>query len=355
MSSCDLSLELDRNPPVYRPGDQVRGKLHVFVNDSCQCDALTVTLQWRTHGKGNKDKGPEDILPLGVFRWLPGESSVHDFAFTLPSGPVTYHGQIVNVDWYLLARADVPWAIDPKIEQDIVLLPAPPETNASTTYRGGPQLTARTHDLGPGSKAKPQALWMKAGAVALFHAFFLVFFGSHLMEDGQPNWVLMAFYTVALVMTGKMLWPDVRNLTAKRKLGDIRITADPPDVMRGQSLTIRAGLEPLSRARLAGVTASLIGEEVAVSGSGTSRTTHRHPLATVKQEMSGALQLFPGQPVELTCTLKVPDDAPPTFRSSDNDVRWRVAVHFDIEGWPDLEEVVDVTVMPSGEPSLSSN
>jgi hypothetical protein len=65
------------------------------------------------------------------------------------------------------------------------------------------------------------------------------------------------------------------------------------------------------------------------------------------QEMSGAMQLFPGQPVELTCTLQVPADAPPTFRANNNDVRWRVAVHFDIEGWPDLEEFVDVTVMPS--------
>lgn len=347
MSKCDLSIELDRQPPAYRPGETVRGKLHVFVNDDCRCDSLTVTLQWRTHGKGNKDKGPELMEPLGAFHWNPGESSTHEFAFTMPEGPVSYHGQIVNVDWYILARADVPWAIDPKAEHDILLLAAEPQSTSSNTYRGGPGLAPRHHDLGPAVRGGTQPPWMKFGAVGLFFAFFFVFFGKHLFEDGRPNLMLFGFFAFALVMTGRMFWTDVRNMAAKRRIGDIRLSVEPSATMRGQSIQIRAALDPLSDARMSKVTATLVGDEVAVSGSGTSRTTHTHSLDRVSEEMASGIAVKKGQPVELTCSLKVPDHAAPTFRAEDNKVRWQLIVHFDIDAWPDLEERLEIDVLPS--------
>ncbi|MCP4500914.1 MAG: hypothetical protein GY822_13215 [Deltaproteobacteria bacterium] len=32
------------------------------------------------------------------------------------NGPLTYRGELLNVDWFLKARADIPWALDPKAE-----------------------------------------------------------------------------------------------------------------------------------------------------------------------------------------------------------------------------------------------
>jgi hypothetical protein len=347
MSKCDLRIELDRQPPAYRPGEQVHGKLHVAVNDSCRCDALTVALQWRTHGKGNTAKGPEDVEPIGSFEWSPGEASSHPFTFTMPHGPVSYHGQIINVDWYLVARADVPWAIDPKAEQDILLLPAPPKEAASGTYRGAPMLAPQAHNLGPAQRGSAQSIWVKFVGVAFFLIFFFVFFGSSLFEAGRPNWMLLAFFCVFLFVITRMIWADVRNLAARRKLGEVRLTTDPPFAMRGQAIVVRAALVPLDDARLTRVTTTLLGEEIAVSGSGTKKTTHTHKLDAVEAEMSSGMTVTKGQPTELTCTLQVPADAAPTFRAPDNKVRWRVIVHFDIDAWPDLEETLEVDILPS--------
>ena len=101
------------------------------------------------------------------------------------------------------------------------------------------------------------------------------------------------------------------------------------------------------KVRLNRVTATLVGEEIAVSGSGTRKTTHRHVLGTATKEMAAAVTAEKGQPTELTCTLEIPGDAAPTFRATDNRVQWRVLVHFDVESWPDLEEALELDVLPA--------
>lgn len=347
MSKCDLSIELARNPPHYRPGEKVQGKLHVSVNDACRCDELSMKLLWRTHGRGNQESGGEVAYPLGAFDWAPGEATVHDFSFAMPAGPVSYHGEIINVDWYLVGRADVPWALDPKVEQDILLLPAPPESRPSDTYRGVPATAPAYHSLGPGARSTGQPPWMKLAALGVFFAFFAVFFGPSLFEDGRPNLPLLAFLTVALFFAGRLVWSDLRNAAARTRLGDIRLSVDSPAAARGQLVVLRASFVPQDKVRLNRVTATLVGEESAVSGSGTRKTTHKHVLGTATKEVAAAVTAEKGQPTELTCTLEIPGDAAPTFRATDNRVQWRVIVSFDVESWPDLEEVLEIDVLPT--------
>ena len=58
MAKCELWIQPERPDRTYRPGDTVAGQVHVRVTDECRCDDLTIQLQWRTHGKGNRDEGP---------------------------------------------------------------------------------------------------------------------------------------------------------------------------------------------------------------------------------------------------------------------------------------------------------
>jgi hypothetical protein len=345
MSKCDLTITLDREPPHYAPGEKVSGKLTVGVNEPCRCDALTVDLLWRTHGKGNKDAGTPNHELLGTFDWTPGEMHEHAFSFTLPQGPVSYHGHIVNVDWYAEARADVPWAIDPKAQQDLLLLPLPARSEASAAYRAGPRRVAQPHVIG--DRARKDSPKVKIFVVVVMLAFFLFFFGSQLVVDGSPNVILMGFFVVLLGFSAKILWSDVRNFAAKQKVGELKIETDPAEATRGESLRVRAWFVPRSEGRVKRVWATLQGEEVAISGSGTNRTTHRHPLGKVESEMCGAMAFVREQPIDLVCELRVPEDAAPSFRSGDNRVEWSVVVHVDIEGWPDLEQAVEIDVYPS--------
>src|SRR4051812_37999520 len=116
MSTCELRIDLDRPDPVYSPGEPIRGRVEVRAEADCRCRRLTLTREWRTHGRGNRAAGGR--LELGLFEgaWRPGEVAVYPFELDAPSGPFTYHGHYLNVDWYLRARADVPSAPDPVAE-----------------------------------------------------------------------------------------------------------------------------------------------------------------------------------------------------------------------------------------------
>ena len=105
---------------------------------------------------------------------------------------------------------------------------------------------------------------------------------THMVTGGKPNYTIFGLFALMLVVMGRMVWADVRNMSARRKLGQISLAVEPSEVMRGQIAQVRVAVNPLDNARLNRVTATLIGEEVAVSGSGTSRTTHRHQLDSVE-------------------------------------------------------------------------
>ena len=108
MSKCDLRIELDGGR-TYHPGDTVRGEVVVEVNARCECESLTLTREWRTHGRGNRDTGGEESTVIYRGTWYPGETHRYPFETTLPAdGPLSYRGHYRNVDWYLSARADVP-------------------------------------------------------------------------------------------------------------------------------------------------------------------------------------------------------------------------------------------------------
>ncbi len=137
MSKCKLSIRLEDQGRVHLPGDALRGELVVEVNGPCDCRALSLWVGWRTHGKGNRVEGRVEDLSLLLEELMRGVSHRHPFEFRLPAGPVTYHGKLLNVDWHVGARADIPWAIDPKAEADFVL-----GTGGGGEYHFGPAYKA---------------------------------------------------------------------------------------------------------------------------------------------------------------------------------------------------------------------
>ena len=121
MSKCELEIVFDNDKREYHVGDTVKGKVNVKVNASCQCDKLTLDHQWRTHGRGNRAQGRVDSENLFSGQWDTPGTYAYPFELILPAGPLTYRGHHINVDWYLNARADIPWAIDPKAEEEVIL------------------------------------------------------------------------------------------------------------------------------------------------------------------------------------------------------------------------------------------
>ena len=123
MAKCDLKVVVDRPDKKYKFGETVTGVVEVRVNKECRCRKLTLTREWRTHGRGNRVSGDKKDTILYEGTWSPGEEISYSFEIDLPNGPTTYHGHYLNVDWYIKARADIPWAIDPKAETEVLLDP----------------------------------------------------------------------------------------------------------------------------------------------------------------------------------------------------------------------------------------
>ncbi|HOT08744.1 MAG TPA: hypothetical protein PK710_03185 [Polyangiaceae bacterium] len=344
MSSCDISIRFDRNPPACSPGETISGTIDVVANASCRCDALTAHLSWKTSGKGDTDSEKVDVVPLGTFEWKRGESYQYPFSFLAPTGPVSYQGLIVHVNWFVEARADVPWAIDPRASETLLLVPLPAERKASTAYREQPHLSAKHHKLGNGPRS--QSKWENRVLTLILGSIFLVLAIAQQTIHGSSVPFLIPMVFVAGVML-KFAWNDLRNLVARRMVGALSVTIDPPTATRGETLRIQAAFTPNSNGRLRYAKATLYGEEIAWRGSGKSRTRYHQDLDRVEAQMCGSSAFFQNQPLELSCDLRVPEYAASSFRSFNNHVQWSVLLHLDIENWPDLKETIPIDLLPS--------
>ena len=344
MASCNISIRFDRNPPVYSPGDTISGTIDVVANASCHCDALVPHLCWKTGGKGDTDSEKYVHESLGTFDWNPGESYQYPFSFVAPAGPVSYQGSIVHVNWFVEARADVPWAIDPRASEPLMLLPLAAERKSSAAYREQPHLSAKHHKLGNGPRS--QSKWENRVLTLILGSIFLVLAIAQQTIHGSSVRFLIPMVFVAGVML-KFAWNDLRNLVARRMVGALSVTIDPPTATRGETLRIQAAFTPNSNGRLRYAKATLYGEEIAWRGSGKSRTRYHQDLDKIDAELCGSLAFFQNQPLELSCDLQVPEHAAPSFRSVNNRVQWSVLLHLDIKGWPDMKETIPIDLHPS--------
>jgi len=347
MSRCDLEVVLDKTDATYRPGERVKGEVRVTVNDRCDCKKLTLTRQWRTHGRGNTAKGEKEEVQIFSGPWMPGATLRYLFDVEVPRGPVSYHGHHLNVDWYLKARADIPWAIDPKAETEFLLVPGE---------------DGRDMDLGPEfDPEKPGGAEATAGAKKVMGIVGGIFFLGGLVLAAlyvlglfdlrpfglpTPPFGLAIFGLFAAIAGGLIGFHGLRNVMAERTLGRVRVDCSPRDLRAGQTVRCSIQFMPRKSAQLERVTAKLEGQEMVVSGSGTNRTTHRHTIHEEEVLLSAGRPIMRGGMVAIDGSLTIPEDAPATFMADDNNLTWSVELHVDIPGSPDYKEQFSLIVRP---------
>jgi hypothetical protein len=337
MSKCDLEIEIEGENRTFRPGDPIKGRLTVRVDADCTCRALTLEAGWKTHGKGNRTSGsgPVDLLDAG--EWKTGKEESYPFCLTAPSGPVSYHGHYLNVDWVVRARADIPWAIDPKAEEEFLLLPGSTEQYDFGPAHTDPQEAFRKADSGRGCAIALGALIAVIGLVTFVAC----------SSGGADLWGILVGGILGLVGLAIFiggLWKGF----AQKKIGTPQVSIQPLVVSAGGTLDVGISLQPTKAIKLADVHVGLVGKEVVVKGSGTNRHTFTHKLHEYREPLYGPnRELHPGEPVNLAGQLVLPPDAAPSFAARDNRVVWTVGIHIGIEKWPDWTQTYPVSVLPS--------
>ena len=133
--SAQISIQLDQ--PAYRPGDTVRGTLHVTVPGDLRPRGIHV----HAFGEEVTTLGPNTLMTersnpfdLSFTVWSP---SAHDdrlaageydfpFEFTLPAAlPPTFNGEFTRIVYIIAGKVDLPLHTDIHHEHQFKVLPTP--------------------------------------------------------------------------------------------------------------------------------------------------------------------------------------------------------------------------------------
>jgi sporulation-control protein spo0M len=95
-------------------GDALDIEISVGVVETHHDVALEWKVGWTASGKTTNTtivvRGVERIARIDA-----DDDKTWTIAFTVPDdGPVSYQGRLLEVQWFLQASLDIPWAIDPK-------------------------------------------------------------------------------------------------------------------------------------------------------------------------------------------------------------------------------------------------
>ncbi|MBI2897849.1 MAG: hypothetical protein HYY06_30100 [Deltaproteobacteria bacterium] len=220
-------------------GDKVTGT--VFVDESIEaCQRLEVALEY-----GGKKLGHAPASRATLHSGPLSKGLSFPFELEVPvDAPFTFAGHAHNVEWRAKASAEVPWAIDPKAEAELLVEPRPVATDA--------EIEAATR-----VPARPVTV---AGPVLTY--------------------ILSAILVIALVAAAPLL-PVILILIARKHLIRTRVTdftLEAPDrhFALGEWVPVTLRFRVKRAIDVERVTLTLKGTEQWSTGSGKSRTTHYH-------------------------------------------------------------------------------
>jgi hypothetical protein len=339
VSNCELLLMLDRTDATYSVGERITGAVEVNVTEKVRCRSLSVTQNWKTHGRGTVDEGYGTALTVFSGTWVPGRYR-YTFAFDVVE-PCTYRGYELNVDWNLVARVDIPWGTDPKVAAEYLVAPpvarAQPRRVDAGVLEKALSVASRDDDRDPWAGLREIiaivcALCI-AGLVALRN--FLHDYHPSVSEFGIPSpppevgfeSILLDFMLVVLgvLFLGIIFWvlrKPALALLWRVTVGSIRFAIGSADVVGGTEVPCAIRIRTRHENRISAVSVALRAEEVVTSGYGTNESTKRKLMHDQRVIIDAPLRT--GRSLDFVAKVKIPDDAWPTFMSSNNSLRWFV-------------------------------
>lgn len=306
MSYCHIRIETTDAERAYAPGDEVHVVVHVTARRAFPCDAVDIQLGFETHGKGNRDSRWYSRLTLFAGRIEEGEHTFEGVLIVPPvdrRSPPTYLGHFINVEWFVRARLDVPWALDPK--ETLRIDVDPPEA-----LRPFEPPSIPPHD-------PVELRGMNAGFLVVAALFLAA--GGWFAWKGNP-WAAAAL----LVPPGLILRRFLADRAASRRVGSVGFGVWPRTVQPGEELGVYVMLSPPDDLEVERLRVRLRAEERATSGSGTNETTHTHDAVELDRTLLERALVEARDDWEGEVRFQLPIDAPPTFSTGDNVVAWEV-------------------------------
>ena len=327
MAKCELTVELDEPDRVYRGGDTVTGRVMVRADQQVKCNGLVIKCMWETHGKGNVARGTHQEAVAFQGTWAAGTLEQYPFELQCGNWPPTYHGFHLNVDHYIQATADIPWAFDPKTKTPFQLVPRP-DGATKVKASDGKQVSGPVGNI---VSIIVVAIFCLVGVMFLFH---------------PCAWV---------VGIGAACWWFVTKYLPKQKLGEVELNALTPAVSRGETFQAEIAFTPRANVSVNAINWTIRAHEEVVHGHGTSSKTYKHDSFVDVQTIERDSRLKANQPHRFTVTVPIESDAPLSLDLDHNKLKWTVQAHIDIPRWPDWKKKIDFQVVPVGSSKASDD
>ena len=324
MAKCDIRITFNNPDRSYRGGDTVAGEVHVQVNEDIRCNGIVLTHYWKTHGRGNTDRGEKHEVRLSETVPLQAGEELHfPFEFVSEIWPLTYHGHHINVDHFVHVGVDVPWAIDPKQEEEYIVLPGqrPPELNGG---RG---------EVIEFKKKATEAKGIVKIILFVVVAIFLFAFAA------------MAVVLIPVLLIGGGIYWGWKTMIASR-VGEVELTVPHLVVGPGEQWPVELSFTPKKTFPVNGITLKISAQEAATSGSGTNSTTHRHTLYEETHTLRPAGALLAGERFSEQFVIDFPETGAWSIAESDNKIAWSAEVRIDIPRFPDWSKKTELQVIP---------
>ena len=328
MAKCDLSIELDDEKSVYLGGEKITGVVRVDVDKNVTTKGLEVTSGWATHGRGNVTSGTFETQVLFTGEWRAGDKIEYRFELPIGHWPPSYHGDYLNIDHYVTARAKIPWAFDPKAKRAFLMRPS-----------GGPEVA--------NAETSATELTGAVGCIValIFVSVFVAVFVGIMIASGGSLFFGAFAAVVGLVSFGVYF---VRVLLPKYLLGNVEVTLEPSQVSPGDEVKGEIVVRPRKNVSLNCINMTFTASERVVSGSGSNKTTHTNVFYEKETELIPAGILNAGKEHRIPLSVQLPDDAPYSIDLPDNDLIWNTLLRIDIPRWPDWTQTIPIVVVPSG-------
>ncbi len=355
----ELLINFDRNDRLYRIGEQISGVVLVEVDNDITYSEIWITYRWRTHGKGNRDQGAEEKLTLAEEKtsFKARERREFPFRFAAPNGPVTYHGNLLNVDWYLTAQARSGPHGRFKSEQDFLLQAGDPTDGVVLGTKEIPRadLPARSTGVPPASfgllevkpvSLRPRGLRSKArywlGIFGPLCAALLVYIYL-MVVDWNFSYIVLAFavFLVFLAVATALFQNAFRRVL---KLGEVWVK--PTNVYGGSQVYCHVDFVARRGFHLRSIKASISARERINRTAGTATVTEYHVLDEKTSTRPFEEDLSEGRWIAFDCALPVGVDAPASFTSANNALEWFVTMKAEIARWPSWQKTFPITVLP---------
>lgn len=336
MSKCELRVELEAAGPVVA-GTEVAGVLHAHVSEPVRCNGLTVQLRWFTHGAGNRASATVDPIRLFAGQWQVGRHA-YPFRLSVPNRPLTTRGELVNLDWEVMARADVPWAFDPKASADFVVERGPPAPAAPL-----PAGAARMLKAGAALSVVLPLVFglMMTGVGGVFAAV-----GVSVVLSGQVLGALFALVGLAVLGGGvAVLLRGLRKAALARRFETRMLSLVASSLLPGGETEATVTLAARKPVDVEAVEVVLLRRESATSGSGTDQSTEHHDEEAQRETVADRLYLKAGDAFEERVTLRVPAEAAPSLTVSSNQVAWVAVLEVTVQGQGTLTREVPLQVL----------